>query len=1002
MQYAELLCKTSYSFLRGSSHPQQYIERAAELGISALAIGDRNGVYGLPKAFRASLKNPGLKLISGAELVIFEPDFRVTLLAQNRAGYGSLCRILSLAHEAPIEGPPREAEEIGVRWEQFLQFADSKDSADWIALVSPESLERGTETEQIWGRLKDLFQDRIYSPLFQLLDGMDARRTETALALEKRFGILSIASNDVHYHDESKQALHDVMTAIRHQTTLEEIGKRVFSNSERYLKSPPEMARLFGDLPGTLKNAMSRTLEIAERCTFKLNELRYTYPSEWIPAGETSEAYLSRLVKEGSQKRYPQGVPEAVRKQLDHELRLIHELNFQDYFLTIWEIVEFARSKDILCQGRGSAANSAVCYCLGITAIDPIKMDLLFERFISAERGEPPDIDVDFEHERREEVIQHIYEKYGRDRASLAATHICYRGRLARREVNKVFGLDPETRPETNPLVDQMVEELRNNPRHLSIHPGGFTLSAQPINEIVPIQRGRMDKRTIIQWDKEDLDILGLLKVDILALGMLTALHKALKLVGKYELYTVPHDDPATYAMIQRSDTVGVFQIESRAQISMLPRLLPKNFYDLVVEIAIVRPGPIQGGMVHPYLRRRRGLEPIDLPHPKLESILAKTMGVPIFQEQVMKIAVSLGGFTPGESDELRRAIGAWRSSGDIHRMGKKLIEGLLKSGLSMEFAQRIYQQIQGFAEYGFPESHSASFALLAYASSYLKCHHPAEFTCSLVNSQPLGFYSNHTLLDDARRHGVAILPIHPNISEWDCTIEDGAIRLGWRCVHGLSEAHAQEMIQKRNTQPFQSLSDFMWRAPIRKDVLQRAAMAGIFECFGFDQRHALWRVLEHQLIQSSKDEAQPELFPQLETYEAIQQDYNCFGASTRGHPMQALREKLKRRIPQISNIEIKSQPGGRWIKIAGMIIVRQHPQTAKGTVFATLEDQTGFLDLILSKETVEKFWEVFTENAFFIVQGVTQRDGDAFSVSVRHLAPIGIEEVRAPSRDFK
>ena len=636
------------------------------------------------------------------------------------------------------------------------------------------------------------------------------------------------------------------MTSIRVGKPLKEAGFDLFSNAERYLKSAEQMARLFKDLP----EAVSRTVEVAELCSFCPSELRYRYRSEWIPAGFTAQTYLEHLTWKGVPERYPQGAPEAVKAQIQKELALIAQLHFADYFLTIQEIVEFARSRGILCQGRGSAANSTVCYVLGITAVDPARISLLFERFISAERGEPPDIDVDFEHERREEVIQHIYEKYGRDRAAMVSAVVTYRRRSAFREIAKALGVEVGTLSakevqknfseisknsgvqDCERIVEELSGEMEGMPRHLSIHSGGFTLSADPIIETVPVEPARMEGRTIIQWDKYDLDYLGLLKVDVLALGMLSAIQKALSQIGR-ELYEIPPDDPATYAMIQKCDTVGVFQIESRAQMSMLGRLLPKNFYDLVIEVAIVRPGPIIGKMVHPYLKRRRGQEKVEYPDPRLEKILGRTLGVPLFQEQVMSMAIELAGFTPGEADELRRAIGAWRSSGSIEKMGRRLMEGLMRGGLSAQYAEQVFQQIQGFSMYGFPESHSASFALLAYASSWLKCHHPAEFTCALINSQPMGFYSNHTLVDDAVRHGVEVLPVHPNLSTWDCQILQGqkngpAIRLGFRVVSGLGKDEVEKLVHERARAPFTSLANLHGT---HKTEARRASEACAWKC---------------------------------------------------------------------------------------------------------------------------------------------------------------------------
>jgi error-prone DNA polymerase len=830
--------------------------------------------------------------------------------------------------------------------------------------------------------------------------------------------------------------MHDVLCSIREGKPMSEMGTDLFSNAERYLKSPAQMQKLFSDLPDVL----ARTVEIAQACQFSPAELRYQYPSEWIPEGETAQSHLEKLVWQGASLRFGK-VPDDVRKQLVHELELTKQLSFADYFLTIWEIVDFARKREILCQGRGSAANSAICYCLGITAIDPVKMNLLFERFISAERNEPPDIDVDFEHERREEVIQHIYEKYGRHRAGMVANVICYRSKSSRREVLKAFGMDPDSpeveeilskNPRAEKLAHQLIDEIEGFPRHLGIHSGGFTLSKDPLIETVPIEPARMENRTVVQWDKDDLACIGLLKVDVLSLGMLTALRKTFDLVRAKKTLTlasVPADDVETYKMIRRGETVGVFQIESRAQMGMLKRLLPENFYDLVIQIAIVRPGPIVGQMVHPYLRRRRKQEAIDIPHPALHPILDRTLGVPLFQEQVMKIAIVLAGFTGGEADELRRAINAWKSKGSIEKMGLKLMKGLLAAGLKHEFVERIFKQIQGFAEYGFPESHSASFAILAYASSYLKCHFPGEFACALINSQPMGFYSSHTIVEEARRQGVRVLPVDINRSEWDCDWvkdDDGmeALRIGLRVVRGLNEDLAQELVEARKKKLFVNLMDFLSRTKLSQPCLQSLAMGEAFACFGLNQRDSLWKILSYRILTrptSEKAETQMNLFekisahadifsistageefPALNAFQAIRSDYQVYGLSTRGHPMKELR-KYFNKVPQTTTGFVKAAAIGRVLKIAGLVIARQRPPNAKGTCFATLEDEEGFIDLILHNDVFEQYREVFVDQPFIVATGKVQRDGAATSILVHRLEPVAEEgtDVQVRPRNF-
>jgi error-prone DNA polymerase len=990
--YAELQCKTNYSFLRGASHPQELIKQGADLGLTAIAITDHDGVYAIPKAYQA-ICDYQLKLIVGADLAV-ENHPRLTLLAQDRQAYGLLCRIITTAHAGRPKGEP-------------LLSLDTL--SQLMALPGNDRLFALPAEEANYSLLKSLFQSRLFIPLSRFQDGLDRKRTERAEAAAKRFGCKIVATNDVHYHIKQRRELQDTFIAIREGEPLTRAGYRLFSNGERYLKSAREMAALFKDLP----EALTHTLLIAEACTFSPRELRYRYPSEWIPAGLAAQSYLEELVWKGSLSRYPSGLPPEVETQLKHELLVIQKLQFADYFLTIYEIVEFARGRDILCQGRGSAANSAVCYCLGITAIDPVRMNLLFERFVSVERNEPPDIDVDFEHERREEVIQHIYEKYGRERAAMVSAVVTYRRRSAFREVSKAFGVDVGTLsaqgverafesvsadsgiPDCRKKVERLSEELEGFPRHLSIHSGGFTLSADPIIEIVPVEPARMEGRTIIQWDKYDLDTLGLLKVDVLSLGMLSALKKTLDQVG-LALHQIPPEDPATYRMIQKGDTVGTFQVESRAQMSMLGRLQPRNFYDLVIEVAIVRPGPIVGEMVHPYLRRRQGLEKVEYVHPKLKSILGRTLGIPLFQEQVMKIAIDLAGFTPGEADQLRRAIGAWRSNGSIETIGKKLMAGLLQNGLPETFAKQIFEQIKGFAQYGFPESHAASFALLAYASCYLKCHYPAEFTSAVINSQPMGFYAPHTLIDDVKRHGVTVYPVDPNRSERECRIEKGGIRLGWNVVKGLAKKEAEEILAKR---PYLHLNDFLSKTWIRRNILFQLAMGDLFRAFDLDQREALWQILEFDIRpekpqldlftgRSLPPESEEKLhFKTLDLYEAIQEDYEAFHLSARGHPMKGIRKQIS--LPHFTTFQAKRSPPHSRITVAGLLLIRQRPSTANGVTFGTLEDEFGFLDMILWPDIFEKFKETFLYHCFLIVSGKIQREGASVSLLVQSMRPV-------------
>jgi error-prone DNA polymerase len=990
VEYAELKARSCFSFLEGASAPEELMEAAIALGLRALALSDRHGVYGIPRAYSVVKKDPKIKLITGAELSI--DGMPLTFLVEDRKAYGLLCRMITAAHATHDKG------EAALTWTELEGWANHAASSGLVVLASlQESVLRKRTSEASLGtqffyeKVATLFSRRAYLMLSRYLDGQDAERTREAKIISQRFAMPLVAVNDVHYHGPERQRLQDVMTCIRKKQKLASAGFHLFCNGERRLKSAREMHTLFQDLP----EALHATMAISERCHFSPAELRYTYPSEWIPVGETAQSYLEKLTWEGAAKRYHGDIPSDVKKQILHELALIQQLVFADYFLTIYEIVEYARAKKILCQGRGSAANSVVCYCLGITAVDPVRMNLLFERFISAERGEPPDIDVDFEHERREEVIQHIYEKYGRDRAAMVCAVVTYRSKLSRREIEKVI---PE--PERAPLVEELVSELRGFPRHLSIHSGGFTLSSDALVEIVPVEPARMPGRTVVQWNKDDLAELGLLKVDILSLGMLTAIHKTLDLIGQ-EITDIPAEDPETYKMIQRADTVGTFQIESRAQMNMLGRLMPRTFYDLVIEVAIVRPGPILGKMVHPFLRRRRGEEPIIYPDPRAVPILQKTLGVPLFQEQIMKLAIVLAGFSPGEADELRRAIGGWRSNGSIDRMGQKLADGLRANGVAEEFAVRIMEQIKGFAVYGFPESHAASFALLAYVSAYLKCHHPAEFVCGLLNSQPMGFYANHSLVDDAKRHGVAVFPVDPRFSHWDCVMEEGGVRLGWRVVHGLNEAVARAVVSERERAPFQSLTDFLARTRLRSDTLCRIAMGNSFSCFGLDQRHALWQILAHagkeNLFSAVAPESTPELFPRLNPLERIKYDYDAYHLSTESHPMKAIRDGKFLKLPRATTAEARALKTGSRLRIAGLTLVRQRPPTANGVTFSTLEDENGFLDVVIFAKTYEKYRETFLSNSFLIMEGKIERDTHTVSFLVDHLEPMWHEPDEAP-----
>jgi len=1014
MEYTELKSYSFYSFLRGAGSPRSLIEEAIKLGLSGLALVDRGGVYGLPKAFHAVQELAGatnFKLLSGSEIPLLGVGkLSLSLIAPTRTAYGAMCRLLTLSHEGVPKG------EGGLSIDRLVSCLQAIPGADQIFLF-PEWQEEWFFSRSTQGAVLDSLQPLFdlrnpkWIPLTRFRDGFDREREEFALQARDRFGVPCVATQGVLFPSSKSQILQDTLSSIREGAPLSEMGLKLSRNAGRVLKSPREMQDLFAEHP----EMISETMRIRDAATFSLSELRYRYPSEWIPKPHTAQSYLEELCKKGVKERYRGNPGDSVLRQLQHELRLISELRFADYFLTVHDIVEFAHSRKILCQGRGSAANSVVCYVLGITAIDPVRMNLLFERFLSAERGEPPDIDVDFEHERREEVIQYLYQKYGRDRAAMVSAVVTYRPRSALRDVAKAFSLPVGTlsarKVEKELLLSDGVSEARSSkilevvealegfPRHLSIHSGGFTLSSEPVDTIVPIEPATMEGRTIIQWDKYDLDILGLLKIDVLALGMLSAIRKNLDAVG-LQLHEVPVEDPATYSMMCRADTIGVFQIESRAQMSMLPRLKPRTFYDLVVEVALVRPGPIVGNMVHPYLKRRRGLERVELPDPRLVPILGRTYGVPIFQEQVMKMAVTLAGFTPGEADQLRRAIGAWRSKGSMDEIGEKLRIGLKKEGIPDSFAAVIFEQIKGFSEYGFPESHAASFALLTYVSAYLKCHHPAAFLCALLNSQPMGFYSPHTLVDDAKRHGVKVLPVSIADSDWDCTLNlKKEVRLGLRYIKGLKEEAARKMLLERKNRAFSGFHDFVTRTDFDLRSLRALAMSGAFEVMGLSSRDALFRVLSLHEGLFRTVQAQGELFPGvslpgLNAAELVVQDYDSLGLSVRGHPMTYLRENLLqnpkfRARARTTTLEVKRMRNGAYVVLPGLSVVLQRPPTAKGTAFATLEDEQGVLDLILHRDVFVRNKDVIREEAFFWVKGVLQRDGDATQVVVKAIEPI-------------
>ncbi|MEM1186701.1 MAG: error-prone DNA polymerase [Planctomycetota bacterium] len=1028
--YAELRCRTNFSFLEGASHADELVKRSAELGYHALAITDRNSLAGVVRAHVAA-KEAGIRLIIGAELQLEDAPTTV-VWATDRSSYGRLCRLLTLGRRRAEKGS------CSLLWRDLAEHAEG--------LLAGAIFDAGDSTS-LDGRFRGAFGDRGYLLVDLQRDGEDQPRLAAADKQADRLGIPLVACGDVHYHTADRQPLHDILTAIRHGITVEEAdGQNLFSNGQRHLRSRSDLAQLFRDYP----DAIERTVEIADRCQFSLDELRYEYPDELSPDGRTPLEWLHELTWEGVRGRYPEGVPEKVAGMLRHELTLIEKLRYEAYFLTVWDLVRFARSKGILCQGRGSAANSAVCYCLGVTSVDPAKSELLFERFISEERGEPPDIDVDFEHERREEVLQYLYSKYGRERAGLAATVISYQMRSAIRDAGKALGLSLDRVDALSKQVDGWsrdpkiaerfaeagvdprspvgkrllwtVDQLIGFPRHLSQHVGGMVMTRGPLCEMVPIENAAMADRTIVQWDKDDLEALGILKVDCLALGMLTAIRKCFDLIERHtgkrwDLATLPPEDPDVYDMICRADTLGVFQIESRAQMSMLPRLRPRCYYDLVIEVAIVRPGPIQGDMVHPYLKRRNGEESETYPNAAIEAVLKRTLGVPIFQEQAMKLAEVAAGFTPGEADQLRRAMAAWRSPGKIEHYRQKLLDGMRANGLEEEFAERCYRQLQGFGEYGFPESHAASFALLVYASCWLKHHQPAAFCAAMLNSQPLGFYSPSQLVRDAKEHGVEVLPVDVNNSDVDCTLEEMessfAVRLGLRMIRGLRAEPAYRIAEEQQRKRFSSPDDLRRRCSLDRRSLSVLAEADAYGSLSLSRRQAVWHALgqesaeaDHPLFDDLLDEEPSlDLLPTATADEEVYEDYQALGLSLKNHPIAFHRESLNG-MGVVTAESLQTRRQGERLAVVGVVLLRQRPGTAKGITFATLEDETGSTNLIIYPDTWEKHYRVAKRHQAWIVRGMLQHAEGvihllAHKIEAMQSSSQETELVRHPSRDF-
>jgi error-prone DNA polymerase len=1063
-RYAELATTTNFSFLRGASHPEELVARAAALGLAGIGVADRNTLAGVVRAHVYARENRealgAFRVVTGARLAFVDGAPDVLVYPQNRAAYGRLSRLLSQGNLRAPKG------ECHLRFDELLESAEGL-QAIALPLIrrcappSPASGRRGAPPLPLaregrgegrrLSQLREAFADRLWIGA-QPTYGADMRGGLAArAAAARRLGAPLVAVNDVLMHDPERRPLADVVACIREKTTLAAAGLLTQANAERHLKGPEEMARLFAEAP----DALEETMRFLDGIAFSLDELAYSYPEELRAGYATPQQALEAFAEAGARARYPDGVPDRVRAALDHELMLVAQLGYAPYFLTVHDIVRFARSKDILCQGRGSAANSTVCYCLGITEVDPSRFDLLFERFVSPERGEPPDIDVDFEHERREEVIQYIYQRYGRERAGLASAVATYRTRSAIRETAKVFGLSDDAIVALNntvwgqssapigeeraraagldpsaptlALALKLAGELVGFPRHLTQHSGGFVIARDRLDEIAPIMNAAMDNRTIVEWDKDDLDALGILKIDVLALGMLTAMSKSLKLLEQHygkrlTLASIPSEEACVYAMIQRADTVGVFQIESRAQMSMLPRLRPANFYDLVIEVAIVRPGPIQGDMVHPYLRRRQGLEPTVYPSPELEAVLGKTLGVPLFQEQAMKIAIVAAGFTPAEADKLRRAMATFRRAGTIQTFQVKMVEGMVARGYEREFAERCFRQIEGFGEYGFPESHAASFALIVYSSCWMKRRYPDVFAAAMLNAQPLGFYAPAQLVRDAREHGVEVREVDVNLSDWDCTLEalpspaarekggihprhaamaaeiraTHAVRLGLRQIAGAKEEEMRRLVERRGA-GYDSVRDSWLRSGLEPATLERLADADAFRSLGLDRREALWAVRGlgrvgdqddlplFALSRPERDSEPDAKLPPMPLGAHVVEDYRRLSLSLKAHPVAFMRARLDARGVRRAEALATLRTGDR-VAVAGLVLVRQRPGTAAGVIFMTLEDETGIANLIVWPKAFERLRAIVIGARFVVATGKLQSESGVVHLIVERM----------------
>ncbi|MDX1009345.1 DNA polymerase III subunit alpha [Sinorhizobium medicae] len=1020
MSYCELQVTTHFSFLRGASSADELFARAAELGIEALGVVDRNSLAGIVRAWEAA-KATGVRLVVGCRLDLVD-GMSILVYPTDRPAYSRLTRLLSL-------GKSR-----GGKGKCILDLTDVEAySEGLIAILVPD--EADDVYAQQLRKVAAIFGDRAYVSLCLRRRPNDRLRLHNLSNMAVRHKVKTVVTNDVLFHDSSRRQLQDIVTCIRNRTTIDDVGFDRERHADRFLKPPEEMHRLFPEYT----EALARTREIVARCRFDMSELQYQYPEEAIVPGLDAQQSLAKFTWEGAADRYPEGIPDKVRKAILHELELIRIMKYAPYFLTVYSIVRFARSKDILCQGRGSAANSAVCYCLGITSINPETGDLLFERFVSMERNEPPDIDVDFEHSRREEVIQWIYETYGRSRSALCSTVTRYRAKGALRDVGKALGLPEDLIGQLSSgiwgwskegvgekqlrennmnasdyrlqLALELAGQLMGAPRHLGQHPGGFVLTQDRLDDLVPIEPAAMDDRQVVEWDKDDIEALKFMKVDVLALGMLSCMAKSFELLEEHKalpmgLADVPQEDQRTYAMIRRADTLGTFQIESRAQMAMLPRLRPRTFYDLVVQVAIVRPGPIQGDMVHPYLRRREGKEKVEYPTPELEAVLGKTLGVPLFQESAMKVAMTCAGFTAGEADQLRRAMATFKFTGGVSKFKDKLVDGMVANGYTREFAENTFTQLEGFGSYGFPESHAASFALIAYASSWVKCHHPDVFCTALINSQPMGFYSVAQIVTDARQHGVEVRPVCVNASRWDCTMERVgntdrfAVRLGMRVVKGLSQVDAARIVLARADQPFESADDMWRRSGVPTASLVKLAEADAFlPSLKLERRQALWdiKALRDEPLELWAAAAEREARTVSEVQEPevvlksmaqgreVVEDYSHTGLTLRAHPLSFLRQDLKaKRI--VTCAEAMGERDGRWLWTAGLVLVRQRPGSAKGVMFLTLEDETGMANAVVWPSLFERQRRVLMTASMMGIHGRIQREGDVVHLVAQRL----------------